>query len=80
MRNEIDDEVEVIVEKKSKTASKSKAGRPPVKMEEKKIPVPGSFTQSEKERIVAVAKREGYPVAYFMRIAGLKLLEEMENK
>lgn len=80
MRADQIEEVEVTVEKKSKPTnkSKSKAGRPSIDVKEKRIPVPGSFTPKEKERIVAVAKKEGYSVAHFMRVAGLKLLEELE--
>ena len=74
----LEEEGELKVTIKTTSRSKSKVGRPSIKKEEKRIAVPGSFTPKEKERIVAVAKKEGYSVAHFMRVAGLKLLEELE--
>ena len=82
MRDEEIKEVEVTVEKTSKTVAKKKAkvGRPKKEKGEKKKQISGGFTKEEEERIRAVLPKHNLTsTSHFMRTAGLKLLEELEK-
>jgi len=81
MRTDAVDEVEVTVERKPKVAAKknTKIGRPKVAAKKKQIP--GGFTQDEVARIMGVLDANNFAsISHFMRAAGLKLLEELENQ